>query len=98
MWYDNWIKQYCLQQTFSFLVVGHIDREPGTQIEVEWPSSSKDEKFNKQFIGRYLIKSITHQFGNNNDQFYIQKLVCIKNGYQDSDSIDLISAKKINLG
>lgn len=97
MWYDNWIKQYCLQQTFSFIVNGHIAREPGNVIEVEWPSSSEDEQFNKQFIGKYLIKSITHQFGNSNDQFYVQKLVCIKNGYQDSDSSALVSAQKKHL-
>jgi hypothetical protein len=98
LWYDNWIKQYCLQQTFSFIVKGHVERDIGTQIEVEWPSSDHRESINKQMMGRFLIKSITHQFSSNTSQFYLQKLVCIKNGYQDCDSNELIPSIKKNLG
>jgi hypothetical protein len=38
-------------------------------------------------MGRYLIKSITHQFSGQTMPQYIQKMVLIKNGYWDSDSM-----------
>ena len=89
-------KKYSLQQTISVIVRGDEKRAAGDIIEIEWLSTSPDEIVNKLMIGKYLIKSITHQFSRN-QMPWIQKLVLIKNGYQDVDISELIKASKTNV-
>lgn len=96
IYYDNWIKTYCMQQTLSILVSGYEERYAGGLIEVEWPSAHDKEVYNKNFAGRYLIKSITHQFGANLPM-YKQKMILVKNAYEGSDNINLVKAKNKNL-
>ena len=85
--FSEWVKQYNLQQLVSVMVRGDVRRYCGGQIEINWLSGNTDEKFNKNMMGRYLIKSITHQFSGQTMPQYIQKMVLIKNGYWDSDSM-----------
>jgi len=97
MGYNEWVKRYCMQQTVNIIVKGHEERYAGGIIEIVWPSSDDKEKFNKNFDGKYLIKSITHQFTNTNPP-YRQKLILIKNAYEDSDNTELLLAKNRNMG
>lgn len=97
MYYDDWIKTYSMQQTLSIVVHGHEARYPGSLVEIEWPSSHKKEIYNKNFAGKYLVKSITHQFGQGRP-FYRQKMILMKNAYEGSDNTDLIKSENSNLG
>jgi len=97
LYYSNWIKQYCIQQTVSITVVGHVERYAGGMIEIEWPSGDKDSISDKNMMGKYLVKSITHQFVPSATSPYIQKMVLIKNGYQNSDYHPLTKTTKSNL-
>lgn len=97
IYYNEWIKTYSMQQTLSIMLHGHEGRYAGGLIELEWPSSHDKEVYNKNFAGKYLIKSITHQFSNDAPT-YKQKVSLIKNAYEGSDNIDLVKAINKNLG
>jgi len=97
MYYSDWVKQYCLQQLVSIYVRGHCLRYAGGSIDIHWLSANEPDVFNKQMVGRYLIKSITHQFSTHTKPNYVQKMTLIKNGYYDSDA-QLTDASKTNLG
>ena len=90
LYFSNWIKQYCLQQTIDIIVKGHNKRYAGGMIEIIWPSGNKDSTNNKNMMGKYLIKSITHMFTTQEAEQYLQKIILIKNGYQDTDSNYLV--------
>lgn len=94
--YQNaWNKRYDAQHCLSMIVRGHEGRYPGGLIKVDWKSIDEEEqKYNQHLDGIYLIKSITHVFSGYNNVPYKQRMVCIKNGYYESD-IDLFSASKI---
>ncbi len=94
--YQNaWNKRYDIQYCLSMIVRGHEDRYPGGLIEVDWRSiDDEEQKYNQHLDGVYLIKSITHVFSGYNNVPYKQRIVCMKNGYYDSD-IDLLSANKV---
>jgi hypothetical protein len=82
-----------------FEVMGHEDRYCGSMINVHW--GSKDDppsKLNKNYSGIYLVKSITHYFDPYLYPSFRQKLMCIKNGYKDSDLNELENAVKKRLG
>lgn len=96
MYYGEWIKQYCLQQLVSIYVRGHVMRYAGGQIEINWLSANNDEIFNKQMVGRYLVKSITHQFSSYTTPTYTQRMTLIKNGYFDTDA-KVTTASKVNV-
>ncbi len=96
MYYSDWIKQYCLQQLVSIHVHGHVERYAGGQIEINWLSGNSDVMFNENYMGRYLVKSITHQFSAVTQPNYIQKMVLIKNGYYTSTG-DMTAAAKSNM-
>jgi hypothetical protein len=98
IYFSNWIKEYCMQQLVVMTVRGHEDRHAGGMIEVEWPSINADHKMNKNMIGKYLIKSVIHSFDNSGDFKYKQKLICIKNGYYESDDTRLVPAVNKNIG
>ena len=86
-----------MQQTLSIVTPGHEDRYSGGTIEIEWPSMSNKEFYNKGFHGNYLVKSVTHFF-TNYEPIYQQKMILIKNAYEDSDKEkNLLKAQKKNL-
>jgi len=94
--YNDWVKRYNLQFIVNFIVEGDERRFAGQQIEVEWKSPSLND-FNDQLKGKYLIKSITHEFVGNGNVPYKQRLVLIKNAYHDSKCTYLVDAKQTNL-
>jgi hypothetical protein len=97
---NDFIKRYNRQQLTEIIVPGKIkDRFCGGLIEIEWPSTAKNQKLNKMMKGLYLVKSITHQYSPDQSPYYTQKLVLIKNGYTDADVaqvIKLVKATKSN--
>lgn len=98
MFNNEWIKLYNAQHTISVSVRGHEERYCGAMIEIQWPSAeTANSKFNKQLSGNYLIKSITHYFNAHNKPAYIQKMVLIKNGYEQCDLLTLVDSTKSNI-
>ena len=93
----NWFKQYCMQQTVDIMIKGHIERYAGGMIDIMWPSGESDSKIDKNMMGNFLIKSITHNFSPNDSNPYMQRIILIKNGYQDSDNYLLTKAAKKNV-
>jgi hypothetical protein len=93
--YNDWVKRYNLQFIVNFIVEGDEKRFAGQQIEVEWKSPSLDQ-FNDQLKGKYLIKSVTHQFIGSGNIPYKQRLVLIKNAYHNSKCTYLVDSKKLN--
>jgi hypothetical protein len=82
----------------TITVAGNEKRHAGGMIKIQWPSKDPvREIINKEMDGKYLIKSVTHYFAKGYQPLYSQKLVCIKNGYSDSDNTDLIKAVNINI-
>lgn len=98
LWYGNWIKEYCNQNLVSFVVPGSNKRYAGGMIKVVWPSFDKSQNvLNKQMNGKYLVRTVVHYFDTQKKPVFTQKLVCIKNGYKESDNDTLIDASKVNL-
>lgn len=98
--YDEWVKDYSLQNLYHVIVQGNEKRYAGHQIQIRWPSVDREtELWQKQLEGRYLVKSITHSFvgkGRSNIN-YMQRMVLMKNAFQDSNSQRLLTATKKNL-
>lgn len=94
VYFGDWVKRYCLQHTVSIILEGHCERYCGGMIEVIWPSASDDEIFDKTMNGLYLVKSVTHSFVPIQKPVYTQKMILIKNGYNDSDGKLTPAAKK----
>lgn len=97
LYFGDWIKRYCLQHTVETLIEGHVDRYAGGMIKSHWPSANDYEVFDKNMTGMYLVKSITHYFCPLQKPVYMQKMILIKNGYDDSTG-RLTGAPKQNLG
>jgi hypothetical protein len=95
IYYSDWVKRYCLQQTIQCTLEGHSDRYAGGMIEIKWPSADDDIQVDPNMVGLFLVKSITHQWTPLSKPVYLQKMVLIKNGYHDSDP-GLFPALKIN--
>lgn len=99
--YNDWTKRYNNQQIFNIIVEGKDNRFAGQMIEIEWLSSQRNlgnfVKNNDLFNGKYLIKSITHSFSPGGTFPYRQRLVLIKNAYNNIDSEILYKAKKSNV-
>lgn len=99
--YHEWVRTYSLQNMVNIIVQGNEKRYCGHQIQIKWQSIDKVEQlWQKQLEGKYLIKSITHNFvggGATGGMNYVQRVVLLKNGYQDSDSKSLLNASKFNL-
>lgn len=96
LYYGDWIKRYCLQHTVTTMLEGHVDRYCGGMIHVHWPSANDDEIFDKNMSGLFLVKSITHHFSPRNKPVYMQKMILIKNGYDESSG-GLTGAGKPNV-
>ena len=96
-YYSDWLRRYSVQQVLNITVMGHEDRYAGKQIEVIWSPTRKEDVYNKQMSGRYLIKSITHMLAGGGGLPYRQRLVLLKNAYDQSDHRDLISSTRRNI-
>lgn len=94
--YNDWVKRYNMQFIVNFIVEGDEKRFAGQQIEVEWKSPSLNS-FNDLLKGKYLIKSVTHEFVGRKNIPYKQRLVLIKNAYHNSTCKFLVDAVKTNL-
>ena len=95
IYYSDWVKRYCLQQTIQCTLEGHSDRYAGGMIEIKWPSADDDIQVDPNMVGLFLVKSITHQWTPLSKPVYLQKMVLIKNGYHESDP-GLFPAAKVN--
>ena len=84
MFWGNWVKRYSLANTISITLEGHSERYAGGMIKIIWPSSSDEEPYDKQMVGLFLVKSITHNFVPSQQPVYTQKMNLIKNGYNDT--------------
>ena len=96
IFYSDFIKRYSMQQAVKLVMKGHEDRFAGDMIEIEWPSTEKGLVHNKQMKGIYLVKSVTNQWSASRPS-WVQKLVCLKNGYTDSRNLNLTLASKRNI-
>lgn len=99
VYYGNWFQKYNMQQVINIIVKGFETRYAGMQIEVEWPNTfDSGVANNKMMKGNYLVKSITHQFaGSQSNTPWRQRLVLLKNGYEDIDHDELVKATKTNV-
>ena len=97
-YFNEFMKNYNMQQIAEIIVQGHENRTCGELIDIQWPSYSKDEVYNKGYSGNFLIKSITHYFCLSTMPVYRQKMICIKNGYHELQDSNLLSASKQNKG
>jgi len=77
------------------MIEGHVDRYCGGVIQVVWPSASDDNVYDKNMDGIFLVKSITHYFSPRQKPVYTQRMILIKNGYNESDG-KLTAAGKTN--
>lgn len=96
---NNFMKTYNLQQLVNIITVGNERRYAGHQILIDWKSINQESKTkNRMYNGAYLVKSITHDFISDNSPFgYVQRMVLIKNGYQEPSTSVLKKSNNINL-
>lgn len=99
LYYSKWFRKYNMQQVVNFIVRGFENRYAGMQIEVDWPNSAQPEvASNKMMKGNYLVKSITHQFvGGQTNLKWRQRIIALKNGYEDADHTELVKSTLINV-
>lgn len=90
IYYNKFIKRYSTQFGINVIVKGQENRRAGMMITVAWPSSIKSEFMHKSLEGKYLVQSITHQFSGRTQPPYRQRMVLLKNAYDDSDSKTLV--------
>ena len=97
--YNEWVKRYSLQNAVNILIEGNEKRYAGHQIRIMWPSINKTTQiYDKQKEGKYLIKSITHNFtGGGRNINYMQRIVLLKNAFEDSNSSSLVKATRMNI-
>ena len=99
--YHEWVKKYSLQNLLTVMMQGNEKRYAGHQVQIKWQSIDQVEQlWQKQLEGKYLIKSITHNFvgsGSSGSINYVNRITLIKNAYQDSDAKSLLNATKTNL-
>jgi len=96
IYYSDFIKRYTKQMAMIITVRGHERRSAGLITSILWPSGDKEQVFNKNLEGKYLIKSVTHHFGMKSPT-YTQKLVLLKTGYDDSNDKLLVTSSRMNL-
>jgi len=80
---SDWIKTYMKQMQLDLYVKGHAKRYAGMLIDVDW-LGVKDGSSNENYTGRYLVKSITHQFCPSRQPQYRQLLICVKTAFKDT--------------
>jgi len=95
-YFYEWLRRYSKQQVLSVIVRGWEERFAGRMVNIIWPSTDKkDYNGNKNWIGVYVTKSVTHTWGIKNG--YKQRLVLLKNGYYDSNKDSLIPSLHRNM-
>ena len=100
IWEHDFVKRYALQNLVSVTLIGHENRYAGDHVYIYWPSGHADE-LNKQMKGVYMTKSITHSFSNPSGTGtggnipYLNKIVLIKNAYDETDSTRLYKRQRI---
>lgn len=96
--FNDWTKRYNLQFLLNIIVEGDESRFAGQHIEIEWPGlQGADKKLNDALKGKYMIKTVTHNFMGGGHYPYKQRLVCIKNAYHNINSKILYDSKITNL-
>lgn len=95
--YSEWAYRYNKQFILNIIVEGREDRFAGQLLEIEWPSLDRKNYYSKNLKGNYLVKTVTHSFGRDVGIPYKQRLVLIKNGYNQIDSRSLVKASKYNI-
>jgi len=96
--FSDWSKRYNLQFVLNIIVEGDETRHAGQHIEIEWPGfTGEQSKMNDALKGKYMIKSVTHNFMGGGHFPYKQRLVCIKNSYHNINSSLLYDSKITNL-
>lgn len=98
--YNDWAKRYNMQFIMNIVVQGHEKRYAGQHIEIDWPSAKRNvgsSNVNALLKGRYLIKSVTHSFSPDSSYPYRQRLVLIKNAYNEIESSYLYKVNKPNI-
>jgi hypothetical protein len=107
--YNDWVKNYDVQQQVNIITPGNEKRYAGSQIEIEWPSIERHEfdntgvQFQKQMKGKYLVRSVIHSFAgvqSGSNINYVQRLQLLKNAYQETDASSLLNipAEHQNIG
>jgi hypothetical protein len=91
--YDNFIKSYSLQNLLHIIVPGYHKRTIGTMIEIQWPSANSKEVYSKLQSGKYLVKTVVNHFSPMSNPLYQQRLILIKNGYEENKEYYLSSNK-----
>ena len=99
--YSDWARRYNMQFILNLIVEGNEKRFAGQQINIAWPSivrnTGNQVPFNDLLKGKYTIKSVTHSFSPGGTFPYKQRLVLIKNAYNDINSEILYKAVQTNL-
>lgn len=97
--YNDWAKRYNMQFIMNIVVQGHEKRFAGQHIEIDWPGAKRNigsSNVNALLKGKYLIKSVTHSFTPDSTYPYRQRLVLIKNAYNEVESKFLYKVNKPN--
>ena len=84
--YHEFITRYSKQFAVSMMVRGLDQRYAGMIIDIPWKSSIEREIKHKMYEGKFLVKSITHQFSGKMQPTYRQLIVAIKTGYTEADT------------
>lgn len=96
IYYNDFIKRYSKQFGIIMTVRGNERRFPGSMITIKWPSIDKENQIiNTALDGKFLIKSVTNHFNANNEPTFTQRMVAIKNAYNDIEG-NLLKASKYN--
>jgi len=95
--YGEFIKRYSKQFAVLMMVRGHDRRYAGMMIDIPWKSVSDTEVLHKLYEGKFLVKSITHQFSSKTKPYFRQLIVAIKTGYTDADNKALHKATLYNI-
>lgn len=96
---NDFQKKYNLHQLLNIITTGNEKRYAGHQITVNWNSVNQESKTkNRLFNGAYLVKAISHSFIQQEAGIgYIQRMVLIKNGFQEPNTRILEKSKIPNL-
>ena len=95
--YHEFIRRYSKQFSVNIMVRGHDRRYAGMLIDIPWKSAVKTEVLHKLYEGKFMVKSITHQFSGKMQPYYRQLMVCVKTGYSDADYKTLVKSSKYNI-
>jgi hypothetical protein len=95
--YHEFITRYSKQFAVLLTVRGSSTRFAGMIIDIPWASTAGKEILHKLYQGKFLVKSITHQFSGRIQPTYRQLLVTIKTGYNEADTDKLHKATKYDI-